>query len=266
MIAAFLVIPTLWIIGDSTVRNGNATGQGGQWGWGEPLAARFDPTKIEVKNRALGGRSSRTFLTDGRWDSILQEAKPGDFVLIQFGHNDPAAINDDSRARGTIRGIGEETEAIDNLLTKKPEVVHTFGWYLRKYVKDAKAHGMTPIVFSYIPRCPRPGEKIAPNPEPASYRLWARQVAEVEKASFIDLYALIWEDYVKTTPEVIKEKYFTPADFTHTSLAGAELNADKVAAGLKDGPLGAFLKKGREACSRGFGARAGRLNFNVRAD
>src|SRR5688572_2856998 len=123
--------PTLFLIGDSTVRNGAGDGSNKQWGWGEPVAAYFDPAKIAVLNRARGGRSSRTFLTEGLWDQALSQMKPGDFVLIQFGHNDGGAINDTSRARGTIKGVGEETEEIDNLLTKKREVVHSYGWYLR---------------------------------------------------------------------------------------------------------------------------------------
>jgi len=233
--------PTLWLIGDSTVRNGSATGQGGQWGWGEPLSERFDLERIDVKNRAIGGRSSRTFLTEGRWEAILKEAKPGDYVLMQFGHNDPGAINDDSRARGTIAGVGDETQAIDNLLTKKPEVVHTFGWYMRKYVSEAKAHGLHPIVLSYVPRSPRPGAPAEANPAMSSYRLWAKQVAEAEQVPFMDLYGLIWPEYLKFTPEEIRTRYFTPADGTHTNRVGAELNADKVIDGLRQTPLAKYL-------------------------
>src|SRR2546427_2880200 len=102
--------PTLFLIGDSTVRNGAGDGANKQWGWGEPVAAYFDTAKITVLNRARGGRSSRTFLTEGLWDQVLSAMKPGDFVLIQFGHNDGGPVNDDSRARGTIKGVGEETE------------------------------------------------------------------------------------------------------------------------------------------------------------
>src|SRR4051795_3823839 len=112
--------PTLFIVGDSTVKNSTP----GQQGWGDPLIKLFDAKRINVENHAIGGRSSRTFQTEGRWDRILEKAKPGDFVLIQMGHNDGGKINDDSRARGSIGGLGEETEEIDNILTKKHEVVH----------------------------------------------------------------------------------------------------------------------------------------------
>src|SRR5713101_9427458 len=70
--------PTLFIIGDSTVNNSTK----GQIGWGTPIAAFFDKTKINVENRARGGRSSRTYTTEGLWDRVLAEMKSGDFVLM----------------------------------------------------------------------------------------------------------------------------------------------------------------------------------------
>src|SRR6267142_6551086 len=117
--------PSLFLIGDSTVRNGSGTGANNQLGWGEPLTALFDAAKIQVLNRARGGRSSRTFLTEGLWDQVLDALRPGDFVIMQFGHNDPGPLDDNQRARGSLRGTGEETREIDNPITKKHEVVHT---------------------------------------------------------------------------------------------------------------------------------------------
>src|SRR5688572_1002247 len=70
-------LPTVWIIGDSTVRVGTRD----QRGWGDELATFFDHTKVNLVNRAIGGRSSRTFLTEGRWDDILRELRAGDLVL-----------------------------------------------------------------------------------------------------------------------------------------------------------------------------------------
>jgi lysophospholipase L1-like esterase len=139
-------LPTLFLIGDSTVRNGRGDGVNGQWGWGDRLASFFDPAKLNVVNRAIGGLSSRTYLTGGQWAQVLAMVKPGDFVMMQFGHNDAGALNDTSRARGTKPGVGEETEEIDNLLTHQKEVVHTYGWYLRKFIADTRAQGATPIV------------------------------------------------------------------------------------------------------------------------
>src|SRR6267154_846176 len=109
--------PTLFIIGDSTVRNRTKD----QQGWGDPLAAHFDKAKIKVENRALGGRSSRTFLTEGLWDKVAAELKPGDFVLMQFGHNDGGSLTQ-SRARASLKGTGEETQEVEIAPTGKKEV------------------------------------------------------------------------------------------------------------------------------------------------
>ena len=83
--------PTLFIAGDSTAGNGAANG------WGSHLQDYFDPHQLIVINRARGGRSSRTFITEGLWDALVTDLKAGDYVLIQFGHNDAGPINDNRR-------------------------------------------------------------------------------------------------------------------------------------------------------------------------
>jgi len=242
-------LPTLFFIGDSTVRNGHDDGQGkgaeGQWGWGNPIAAYFDQTKINVVNRAVGGLSSRTYLTSGHWERTLALIKAGDFVVMQFGHNDDGPVNDTKRARGTINGIGDETEEIDNLITKQHEVVHTYGWYLRKFVADARAKGATPIICSPIPRKGWDAQgKI--NRAKATYAGWAAEVASREKVPFIDLNEMIARKYDELGHDAVMKLFptVTPDEHTHTNLAGAELNARTVIAGLKTFPklpLLAFL-------------------------
>ena len=93
-------LPNLFVIGDSTASNGE------DLGWGSHLAGYFDESKINVYNRARGGCSSRTFQNEGLWDKVLGDLQPGNFVLIQFGHNDGGMINDRYRARGSLRGLG----------------------------------------------------------------------------------------------------------------------------------------------------------------
>lgn len=220
--------PTLFIVGDSTVKNGTK----GQQGWGDPVIALFDKSKIAVENHAIGGRSSRTFITEGRWDKILAKAKPGDFVLVQMGHNDGGPLDDAARTRGTLRGTGEETKVIDNPITKKKETAHTYGWYLRKYVADAREKKMTPILLSPIPHAPQ--KQVAKGEvEKSNYVTWAEEVATAEKADFVNLNKVVMGRYAAFTPAEVKEKFFTAADNTHTSPAGAELNAACVAEGLR---------------------------------
>jgi rhamnogalacturonan acetylesterase len=225
--------PTLWLIGDSTMRNVEGEADVDLWGWGDCITSSFDIKRIRVMNLASGGRSSRTFFTEGKWDAVAAELNPGDFVLMQFGHNDAGRLHDNSRTLGSLDGIGAETETIDNVLTKKPETVHTYGWYLSHYIQDAKAKSTTPIVCSPIPRCPRPGTTMDANTSPTTYRLWAQQVAVREGAPFIDLYQLIWSEYAKMQPKEIKAKYFCLLDYTHTNHEGAEFNASKVVDGIR---------------------------------
>jgi rhamnogalacturonan acetylesterase len=232
--------PTIWLIGDSTVKNGSGKGAGGLWGWGDFLNRQFDTTKISIKNYALGGRSSRTFISEGLWDKVLAKVRPGDYVIMQFGHNDGGAINDNSRARGTIKGIGEETEEIDNILTKKHEIVHTYGWYIRKYVADTKAKGATAIVCSLIPRNRWENGKVFRSSK--DYGKWAGESAFTEKAFFIDLNEIIAKKYEALGEEEVKTRFFTSADQTHTTEAGAILNAAAVSEGIKS-LKGCKLKK-----------------------
>jgi lysophospholipase L1-like esterase len=153
---------------------------------------------------------------------------------MQFGHNDGGAINDATRARASLKGIGEETEEIDNLLTKKSEVVHTYGWYLRKFIADTKAKGATPVVCSLIPRKMWDAAgKISRNKD--SYAGWAAAVAKAEGVDFIDLNETVAEKYDALGREAVMKLFpqVTPDEHTHPNLAGARLNAEWVVVGLK---------------------------------
>lgn len=223
-------LPTLWLVGDSTVRNGRGDGANGQWGWGEPLVDYFDPSKINVVNRAIGGRSSRTYITEGHWQNTLNMMKPGDFMLIQFGHNDSGPLDDTSRARGTLPGVGDESREIENPILKRHETVHTYGWYLRQYVEQARAKGVTVIICSLIPRKMwKDGHIVRSGAD--SYGGWAREVAAQEHVGFIDLNEIIARQYDALGEQAVEPLFADP--HTHTSLEGARLNAKAVITGLK---------------------------------
>ncbi len=228
--------PTLYIIGDSTVRNNTP----GQQGWGDPLKTLFDPTKIQVENHAIGGRSSRTFLTEGRWQTILDRLKPGDFVLMQFGHNDGGAL-DSEKNRATIRGIGEESQEVTPKGSTQPITIHSFGWYMRHYVTTAKAKGATPIVLSLIPRNIWKNGRVERSTD--DYALWAKQVATEEQVPFIPFNDLLADAYDAMGEEKLTA-VFAPGDHTHPAPAGAAINAHVLADALRQlngTPLGNLL-------------------------
>lgn len=220
---------SVFLIGDSTVRNGGGDGSNGQWGWGDYLQPLLDSKKVNVVNRAVGGLSSRTFYTGGYWQRTLAMLRPGDMLVMQFGHNDDAPLNDDSRARGTIKGIGNEAVTIDNLVTKKTETVYSYGGYLRRFIGEARARGVTVVVCSPIPRKIWKDKRIARSEN--SYPEWARLVALQSGSAFIDLNRLLADKYDALGRKKVETLFAD--EHTHTSKAGAEINAAVVAEYLK---------------------------------
>ena len=218
--------PKLVLIGDSTVNNSSGEFRG----WGNVIGEFFDPTKIEVVNKARGGRSSRTFITEGLWDEVKPMLSNGDIVLIQFGHNDGGSLDKD-RARGSLKGLGNETQDITIESTQKKETVRTFGSYLRTYVADARAKGATVVLLSPVPRNRWHDSKVERAAD--SYGGWSRAVAKETSVNFLDLNEITSEKYEKAGGEKVAVEYFTKIDHTHTSLAGARVNAESVVEGLR---------------------------------
>lgn len=219
--------PTLYIIGDSTVKNNNKE----QWGWGTLIVDLFDTNRINVSNNAIAGRSSRSFTNEGRWRRVDSLLKPGDFVMMQFGHNDGSYPDTSARNRGTLKGTGEDTVVLEFASGRK-ETVHTYGWYIRQFVRDAKAKGATPIVLSMIPRNVWKDGKVVRAGN--DFGKWAKEVAEQENAFFIDLNAITADKYDQWGPDKVKE--FFPGDHTHTNKDGAAINAASIAEGIRQNP------------------------------
>ena len=235
--------PTLFLVGNSTVRNGRGDGSNGQWGWGDFIAPWFDTTRINVLNRAVGGLSARTFILQGYWDRVLALLKPGDFVMVEFGHNDASPVNDTLRARGVLRGIGRDSVVIDNLITRqKGEVVYSFGEYLRKFVRETRARGATPIINSLTPRKFWKDGRIVRNRD--SFADWAEQVAREEHVPFVNLTELASRKMDTMSPARV-DSLFGDANL-HSNRRGAELNASAVVEGLRAlgaaNPLREYLK------------------------
>ncbi|MBK8951827.1 MAG: rhamnogalacturonan acetylesterase [Chitinophagaceae bacterium] len=226
--------PTLFIIGDSTVRNANRP----QCGWGELIGDFFDTSGIRISNQAMAGRSTRTFIKEKRWEKVLSEMKSGDFLIIQFGHNE-GSKPDTSKAgyRGVLKGTGEDSVQL-TWKDSTVETVHTYGWYLRKFVRDAKAKGVTPVICSMIPRNQweyslkgdTTSKKIVKRAN-IDYGKWAKEAAAAEGVFFIDLNTIIADKYDVLGPDEVKK--FFPGDHTHTNADGAKVNAASVAEGIK---------------------------------
>jgi rhamnogalacturonan acetylesterase len=226
-------LPTLFIVGDSTARN-NA-----DLGWGDHLAHLFDTTRINIANRAVAGRSSRTYINEGRWAKVLAEMKPGDYVLFQMGHNDGGDLGG-AKPRGTLKGIGNEAQDVPQItgpLAGTTETVHTYGWYMRKMIDEAKAKGVHPALLTLTVRNIWKDGHIERD---MGYTTYIRQIAEQEHIPFIDMGAIAANAF-ESMGEAYTATLF-PIDHTHTNALGAEINANSVARALAvdKGPLAEY--------------------------
>ncbi len=249
--------PVVFFTGDSTVKNVDKDDDG-MWGWASQAFTVFDESKVTLVNAARAGRSTRSFIREGLWDKVYNSLQPGDFVTIEFGHNDICPM-DDQKARGVING-SSDTCHVYHLANDTYELVYSFGWYLRKMIDDCREKGATPILVSLTPRNEWPGGKI--ERRDGSYGKWYREVVEQTGVEFVDLHN-ISADFldkkfaVKSLPadkekakakmEQLKQnagKYFKK-DHTHTSKIGAQMNAQSFAKGLRanKSELAKYLKK-----------------------
>lgn len=230
--------PTIYLIGDSTTHNSDKE----TWGWGSIIPNYFDLSKISIQNHAMAGRSTRTFIKEGRWNKVDSLLKPGDYVMMVFGHNEGSQPDTTKKGyRGVLKGIGEETVELTWPTNGTKETVHTYGWYFRKFIRETKAKGATPIVLSMIPRNEfRDGKVIRADND---YGKWAQEVAQQEGAVFIDMNRITADKYDKWGPDTVKK--FFPGDHTHTNKTGATINAESVAEGIRadpQNPLNKYLK------------------------
>ena len=253
--------PVVFITGDSTVKNADKD-ENGMWGWGAVANTVFDESKIDIVNAAMAGRSCRSYLNEGRWDRVYNSLKPGDFVLIQFGHNDISPI-DKPKYRGAIATASDtchvyrmqaakedlsKQNVIDQKLKSNTqagsyEVVFSFGWYLKKFIQDVREKGATPILVSLTPRNEWTNGKIERRND--TYGKWYREVAEATGVELVDLHNITADFLDKKCGKKEKAMKYFNHDHTHTSLLGAKTNAQSIAQGLRanNSPLAKYLKK-----------------------
>jgi len=192
-----------------------------QTGWGQMLACGLMPG-TEVLNRAIGGRSTRTFLSEGRWDKLIADARPGDVVLIQFGHNDASSNRPERYAPAA-------TAYRDNLL---------------RMIWEAKGRGLSPVLVT--PPARRSFEDGHAKADFAAYSAVMRELVVTTGVPLIDLEARSRE-LLDRTGEAASRKFFlhytaadkVPAfpkgidDDTHFGELGGRAMANIVAGELK---------------------------------
>ena len=225
--------PTLYLIGDSTMSDKENPDENPEHGWGQMLPELMNG-EIKIENHAVNGRSSKSFIGEGRWQTVYEKLKPGDFVIIQFGHND------------------QKIKSPDRFTNPFTEYRHN----LEKYVKETREKGATPILMSSIVRrnFNEHGTLVDTHGE---YPLVVRMVAEDLDVPFIDMQWLTEQLEVKFGAEESADLHlhFEPgevayypdgkSDNTHLSEQGATLVASLALQEIakKDLPLKKYIKK-----------------------
>ena len=219
--------PAVFLTGDSTVKNEDSDPEG-MWGLGSQAYTVFNNKKCEVVNAAKAGRSTRTYLEEGRWDAVYHSVEPGDYVFIQFGHNDIGPI-DTQKERGVIATATDTCHVYHLASNGQYRVIYSFGWYLRKFITDVREKGGIPILVSLTPRNEWPDGKVERRNK--SYGEWYRQVAADTGCAFLDLHNITADALDRMGKEAAAAMFCR--DHTHTSLAGARLNAKSLAQGIR---------------------------------
>jgi lysophospholipase L1-like esterase len=223
---------TVFIAGDSTAAN-KAENKRPETGWGEQLQKRFDEKRVRVDNHAANGRSTKTFISEGRWQTLIDRVREGDYVLIQFGHNDQS------------KDKGERYTPPDD-----------FRHNLERFVTEVRAKKATPVLLTPVMRrrFDRDGKFYDTHGE---YPDLTRRVAAEQKVALIDMHRLSEKVLVKYGPEESRKLFLQlkagenpnypqgVEDNTHFSPLGADLMAALVVDGFREQKLRLvkFLKK-----------------------
>ncbi len=215
---------TIFLAGDSTMAP-KLPEKRPETGWGEMLEQLFNPGKVKVENRAMNGRSTKTFISEGRWQKIIDDLKKGDYVFIQFGHNDQ------SKDKGERYTPPEDYKK--NLV---------------RFVEEVRAKGGNPVLLTPVMRrrFDKDGKFYDSHGE---YPELVRSVANKYKVPLIDMHKLSEAVIVKYGDDGSKKLFLQlkpgenanypngVEDNTHFSPLGAEEMAKAVVAQIKDSKI-----------------------------
>lgn len=230
---------TVFLAGDSTMA-GKRPEKRPETGWGEFLQQHFDEGHVRVENHAQNGRSTRTFISEGRWQTIVDKLKEGDYVFIQFGHNDSSK------------------EKVDRYTPPADYRAN-----LARFVADVRARKATPVLLTPVMRRRFTKEGVFQDSH-GEYPDIVRAVASEMKVALIDMHRRSEKLLTGYGPEESKKLFLQLAagehanypqgvsDNTHFSPRGAEEIAALAVEGIREQKLGLtkYLKKKKTAISK----------------
>lgn len=222
----------VYLIGDSTMADKPTPEVNPERGWGQ-LLPRFFDDHVAIHNAAVNGRSTKSFIDEGRWSAVLGQLRAGDYILIEFGHND-------EKTEDTSRYAAPQTAYRRNL---------------ERFVTETRSKGARPILFTPIVRRKFDAHGALQDTH-GEYPVVVRDVAARLRVPLVDLLALTDTLVRSAGPEDSKRLYVwvapgTPGmypegrqDDTHLSVAGATAVAKLAARALRstDAALGRFVK------------------------
>ncbi|CBY00009.1 hypothetical protein IAQ61_002778 [Plenodomus lingam] len=221
----------VYTAGDSTM----AKGSGAITGWGVYLPYSLS---VPVVNKAMGGRSSRSYTVEGRFDDIANLVQPGDIVIMEFGHNDGGSLSPKDNGRTVCPGRGSEVCKVTS--GGKNITVHTYSYYLTEAGKDLIKKGAKVIISSPTPNNPWEGGTFSYT-DGGRFVEYSRDVAKAlgPNAMYVNHSAYTAAIFKELGKE--KTDALFPKDHTHTSPKGADVVAKAFVKGLQCGG-GGFLK------------------------
>jgi rhamnogalacturonan acetylesterase len=225
----------LYLAGDSTMARGNGRIEG----WGQYLQPLVT---IPVINRAIGGRSARSFTVEGRFDEIAKLVAPGDYVVIEFGHNDGGSLSKNDNGRTDCPGSGKEV--CQSTFKGTKVTVQTFPTYMINAGRLLTGRGAFVVYSSMTPNNIFEG-KMDGSYKPSRFTDYAKQAAKAvgPKASFVDHGAWTAKELQRLGRATTNQ--FFAQDHTHTSPAGAKAVAEAFVKAVvaANNPLKAYVKK-----------------------
>jgi len=217
---------TIFLAGDSTMAEKMADKRP-ETGWGEMLGQHFKDGKVRIENRAANGRSTKTFISEGRWQSIIDDLKKGDYVFVQFGHND------ESKDKGERYTPPED-----------------YRKNLERFVSDVRAKSGNPVLLTPVMRRRFDKEGKFYDVHPAEYPDLVRAVAKAQNVPLIDMHRMSEVVIVRYGVEDSRKLFLQlkpgentnypkgVEDNTHFSPLGAEEMAKLAVEGIRETKIG----------------------------
>ena len=222
MIPAFGAKRKVHTIGDSTMSEYKPAATPKR-GWGMYLQAFFNADSIEVNNRGKSGASTRTFYeTENLWPSVKQQMSAGDYLIIQFAHNDEKCKGEDVYVKNAdLRAQGLDT--LTDMRGTDPNT--TYKKYLTKYIHEAREMGVTPILMSPVCRAYFKDGKITDEGRHVlsadkNYVRSMQEIAQEMEVPFLDMTQISQEMFERVGQRYCQEHYFNCGDKTHTGQEG----------------------------------------------